>query len=163
MKALGPNAAHLIDRRGEHVLAGVLLHVLEPAGPVDVARDDLDGRVADPTHGDLDLALDQVDDRAVLPLDDVEHAGAAERAGVEGLAARRRVERGAIEHDARAASGVADAHQPGVEGLEIRVEVVETLGHGRMTGSGTPASLNPLARSRQLSQRPHGRPSGSGS
>jgi hypothetical protein len=40
MKAHRPRAAHAQNRRGQHVLPGVLLHVIEPPRPVDLAMDD---------------------------------------------------------------------------------------------------------------------------
>ena len=103
------------------------------------------------------LALDDVHNRAVVSVDDVDHAGAANRSGIERLTAGCRVERGAIEHDAGAAGDVADVDDTGIELGEIRIGVIETLGHECSTGSVMPASRKPLARSRQLSQRPHGR------
>ena len=49
-----------------------------------------------------DVAFDDVHDAAVVLVDHVDDTGVAERAGVERLAAGRRIEGGAIEHDAAA-------------------------------------------------------------
>ena len=52
-----------------------------------------------------------------------------------------------------------------VEQAQRAVGVIKTGRHSAVasSGSATPASVNPLARRTQLSQRPHGRPSGAGS
>ena len=58
------------------MLAGVLLHVLEAAGPINP-----------PAHRPrLDLALDQMHDAAVVFVDDIDDASGAKRAGIERLA-----------------------------------------------------------------------------
>ena len=101
--------------------------------------------------------------RTVVSIDDVDYAGAANRSGIERLTAGCRVERGAIEHDAGAAGDIADVDDKGIELCEMRIGVIETLGHDGSTGSVIPASRKPFARSRQLSQRPHGVPSDRGS
>ena len=90
MKTHGLRTGLALERRGEQVLPRVLLHVIEPAIPVDV-----------PAHPAilLELAIDDVRDVAVLAVEHVEHPGLADRAGVEGLAAGRRIERRAIEHE----------------------------------------------------------------
>ena len=128
VKALGPRAGEPVERRREHVLAGVLLHVLEAARPVDRAR------------GTRSLAaasrFDHVQDRAVVPIDDVDDARAAERAGVERLAAGCRIERGAVEHDGRRPSCAPTPTICGVELGQVRIGVVETLGHDGRTSTG---------------------------
>ena len=78
MEAFGADAEQPIERRRQHVLAGVLLHVIEAPRPVDLAADDLAG---------LQGSGDDVRDRAVLAIDHVGHRRAAERAGIERLAA----------------------------------------------------------------------------
>ena len=75
------------------MLTGVLLHVIEPAGPVD-----------DAVHRVVrERRVQHVQDVAVLLVDDVDDAGAAQRAGVERLPAGGRIEGGAIEDHARPA------------------------------------------------------------
>ena len=76
MEADGSDLEQAIERGRQHVLAGVLLHVLEPARPVDPAVH----------RPGLDLALDDVHDAAVFVIDDVDDARGAERAGIERLA-----------------------------------------------------------------------------
>ena len=108
----------------------------------------------------------------------------AERSRVVRLSAGRRVERRAIEHHDGTAVGGRRRDHGGVELDAGRIGVVEAFGHGShdfpgdtpfpatrpgcrcplsSSGSRTPASANPLARSTQLSQRPHGAPPGPGS
>ena len=54
-----------------------------------------------PRTGPLaDFPFDHVDDAAVVFIDDLDDAGAAERASIERLAAGRGIERRAVEHDA---------------------------------------------------------------
>ena len=48
VEALGADAEQPIERRRQHVLAGVLLHVIEAPRPVDLAADDLAGLQASP-------------------------------------------------------------------------------------------------------------------
>ena len=99
------------------MLAGVLLHVVEPARPVDRTLD------AVPRHG----RIEQVRDPVAL-IDDVDHRRRAEAPGVERLAAGGGVEGGAIEVDSSAV--VAPLDHRGVEGGEVGVGVVEAAGHG---------------------------------
>ena len=109
MEALGAHAADTIERRRQHVLAGVLLHVIEAPRPVD--RGPL---TPSPSRAPSRApTLDDVHNRAVVSIDDVDDPRAAERAGVERLAAGRRIEGGAIEHDAGAAADVADVDDAG--------------------------------------------------
>ena len=88
------------------MLAGVLLHVVEASGPVDVARD----RIA------VDRRAQHVRDPLSL-VDDVRHLGAAEPSGVVRLAAGGGVERRAVEVDSPAVVGAIDNHR--LEGREI--------------------------------------------
>ena len=66
VEALGAHAEQPIERRRQHVLAGVLLHVIEAARPVDLAVHDLAGASAVPD--------DDVHDRAVVAIDHVDDA-----------------------------------------------------------------------------------------
>ena len=47
--------------------------------------------------------------------------------------------------------------------LQSKEQLLDRVGHAYSVGSGSPASANPLARSRQASQRPQARPSSAGS
>ena len=89
MKALGPGVQQAIEGRRQHVLAGVLLHVIEAAGPVD--------RAADPRG--VRRAIDDMQDPPIVGVDDVQDLRARQRADVERLAARGRIERRPIEDD----------------------------------------------------------------
>jgi hypothetical protein len=71
------------------VLPRVLLHVIEPARPVDRATH---------TRPAAEGSLYDVSDLAVLTIDHIDDARLAERSRVERLPARGRIERGAIEH-----------------------------------------------------------------
>src|SRR5687768_21829 len=100
------------------MLTRMLLHMVESARPVHVPPD---ARVG------LELAIDKVADGAVFLLEDVEDVGVAERAGIEGLPARRRIERRAIENDLPSiALQVYFAHHS-VELDQIRVGIVQTI------------------------------------
>ena len=108
-----------LERRRQQVLPGVLLHVIEPAHPVDV-----------PAHTRvlLELAIDEMADGAVLLLEDIEHLGLVERARVERLAARGRIERRPIERHLPLLPLLLDVADDGIEFDQVGVGVVETLG-----------------------------------
>ncbi len=153
--------AHLqraIERGRQHVLAGVLLHVVESPCPIDA-----------PVHGSRrQLAVEDVQDAAVVPIDHVHDRRGAEVADVEWLPAGRRIKRRAVEEDANEASmsirSRFDSHDRRVELGDVGIVVVNAVGHGiPVAGSSIPASANPRARMRQLSHLPHGAPDGSGS
>jgi len=69
------------------MLAGVLLHVIEAARPVNAAIN------ASPAHG----AIDHVENLVVLEIANIEDIGFTELAAVIGLAAGSRVKMGLIE------------------------------------------------------------------
>jgi hypothetical protein len=148
----GLHAEQPIEGRRQDVLAGVLLHVIEPPRPVDLAAHAL-------AHGDRHAR--DVDDLAILAVDDLDDVGRAEPPHVERLPARRRIERRPIEHDVRTPVDLVTGDDRRVERSQRRIRVIQAFSH--RAGSATPASSNPFARRRQLSQRPHGRPSGPGS
>ena len=102
------------------MLARVLLHVIEPAGPVDL-----------PTHlvPRRKGRLDNVRNAAVGEIDDPGNANAVQHAGVEWLTAGRRIERRAIEDNSRAAVDVEDVSDAGGESGQVRVGVVKALCH----------------------------------
>src|SRR5687767_10559691 len=118
MKAYGPRASLALERGGQQMLTRVLLHMVEAPRPVHVPPN---ARVG------LELTIDKVSDRAVFLIEHVEDIGLTERPGVERLAARRRIERGAIENDLPSiALQVHFAHHS-VEFNQVRVRVVETI------------------------------------
>ncbi len=123
MEADRPDLQQAVERRRQHVLAGVLLHVLEAARPIDP-----------PAHRTArNLPFDHVHDAAVVFVDDVDDAGAAERAGIERLAAGRGIEGRAVEHDGVTCGDAGHRlgrHDRGVELGGVRVGVVDALGHG---------------------------------
>ena len=109
-------AEELVQHGREEVLAGVLLHVVEAAGPVHAA-----------VHGrPVDRVGEQVGD-AVTLVHDVHHRGAAEGPGVVRLAARGGIEGGAVE--VYSAAAVGTVHDGGVEVAQVGVGVVEAEGH----------------------------------
>src|SRR5262249_31778153 len=77
----------------------------------------------------LDLALDEVDDRAVVGLLGVDHRELAEPAAVAELPAGLGIERGAVEHDRRAGLAGRDRDDLGVEPPEVGIVVVQAVGH----------------------------------
>ena len=83
------------------MLAGVLLHVIEAPRPVDLA-------VCFASWLPHSGLLDDVHDRPVVFVDDVEDARSAEKTGVKRLAARGGIERCAIEADEDAAVAFLD-------------------------------------------------------
>ena len=142
MKADRPRAEQLVERRRQHVLSGVLLHVVEPPGPVDLSVD----HVARSRFPVLGVEFGHVRDRPVLFVHDVDDAEWTEQAGVERLAARRRIERRAVEREGEAIVAPIDPCDRGVKGPEIRVGVIEAVGHR--------ASTIPFWRTRTEDARP---------
>jgi hypothetical protein len=138
------------------MLPGVLLHVLESARPID-----------DTVHiAGFDPALHDMQDGTIVSVDDIHDRRGSEPSCVERLSARCRVERRSIEDGGGAPVVHLDAQHARIELGHVGVVVIQTLGQratSRVTGSVMPACANPRARSRQLSQRPHGAPDGNGS
>jgi hypothetical protein len=129
VKAFGANAEEPIEGGRQDVLPGVLLHMIETARPIDAA--------VDLTFSQL--PFNDVRDRAVVSIDDVDHPCAAEIAHVVRLPARRRIERGAIEHGHEPSLDSAgdrpgtpldalDADHRRVELLRVRIGVVDAIG-----------------------------------
>ena len=117
------------------MLARVLLHVIEPPRPIDIAVD-----VASSLH----LTIQYVDDTAVLEIHDIEDARRTKGAGIERLTAGRRVKRRDIECYGGTAIHIDRVHNCRVEGRQIRIGVVQAgrrrhglwaLGVGRLLGS----------------------------
>ena len=110
--------SQLVERGGEQVLAVVLLHVIEPASPVDLGRD-LAG---------VQRLGEEVQHRAI-PLLGVEDLHTAQRPPIAGLAAPFGIERAAIQDCGGPPIQLADLQHAGAKGPEVGVLEVETLGH----------------------------------
>jgi len=110
--------SQLVECGGEQVLAVVLLHVIEPARPVDLGRDlaGLQRLGEDVKHG-------------APPLLGIGDLHTAQRAPVAGLAAPFGVERRAIEDRGGPSVQLADFQHAGAEGPEVGILEVEALGH----------------------------------
>ena len=119
VEALGPCPREPVERRGEHVLPCVLLHVLEAPGPVDPSADRSRGQ----------FPFDHMKDRPVVSIHHIDDGDVAEPAGVERLPSGCRVERGPVEHDGRPPVVRLGADDLRVELRHVRVGVVETFGH----------------------------------
>src|SRR5579864_1075533 len=118
MKGDGGPPKAFLKHGGKQVLAGVLLHVVETASPIDAAVN----------RAGLKLAVDYMDD-FVLFVANVEHVGVAEFAEVMGLAAGSRIEPGGVEHDGPRGRAVVTFRLAGeyarVEFAEKGIVVVE--------------------------------------
>ena len=113
---------------GDDMLTGVLLHVVEPPRPVDMAAHLR-------AYGQRLVA--QVGDDAVF-LVYIQHAGIAQRAEVGGLAAALGVEGGAVKGDGKAVfHGLAGRHHGG-EVLRIGIFIVELDGVHQSSFSTSP-------------------------
>ena len=159
VKADGPDVEQMIERRGQHVLSRVLLHVIEPPRPVDRAVNVLPGLQAgssgpgrfggsERTRPPRGKRGKHVSDAAVLGIEDVDDGQSAERASVERLSARGRIESGAVEGDERASVALRRAGDRRVKLAEVRIRVIQPIGHGC-----GPVSRRPAAR-RKTSRRP---------
>ena len=145
---------------GEEVLAGVLLHVVEAAGPVDVALD---------FGAEGERLADVVPDLAVLVFFDgvdgnvegcARGGDGAEQAGVIGLAAAGGVEGGAVEGDlpdgfTSGAGELTDIDNSSGERLEERIGVIEPFGDRHSLTPGP--AMRDFARSKKRG-RPRGSP-----
>ncbi len=119
MKAGRPHSRTAIERGREEVLARVLLHVIESARPVDLARY---GRAG------FNGCFEDVPDPFV-GIHDVDDANAAKRPRIVGLAARGWIERGLIEHDFKSCAGLFARQHARREFTNEWIGVVETR-HG---------------------------------
>ena len=88
------------------MLPGVLLHVIEPPGPVDPSMDGL----SDGQH-----SVDGVRDGPVFILDHVDDWQPSERASVRRLPSRCRIESRPVEHDGCPPVVLRDARHRRVE------------------------------------------------
>src|SRR5258708_37221400 len=93
MEADGLDMEQLLNHRRKKMLAGMLLHMIEAARPVDFSRRvaKREGRVQHVHH-----AVVTVDNF----VDNFAHGDTAERTDIEGLAARAGIECSAVEHHA---------------------------------------------------------------
>ena len=108
-------AVQRAQQAGENVLPGVLLHVVEPAGPVDGSLH---------FGADLHRAVTGVENHAVCFMD-IRDLDCAHGAVVRRLSAPLRVEGGAVQHYGPAGFGFFTGEHPGGEGGEIGVLVIE--------------------------------------
>jgi hypothetical protein len=106
-------------------------HVIEAARPVDGAADDF---------ARFQRAAHDVRDSAVVAIDHVGHRRAAERAGIEGLAAGGWIKRRLIEHHVQAAVGRLDGDDRRIKRLAVRLGVIQALGHTSSRCGGTMGS-----------------------
>ena len=104
---------------GEDVLAGVLLHVVEAAGPVQAPVDFTGGQFGG-----------QQVERAFVGRLDVQDGDVVEVAEVAGLAAALRVEGGAVEDHGGLAIYLQALHNASTKLAQIRIIVVQKVGHG---------------------------------
>lgn len=118
MERDGGQAKTFLKHGGEQVLAGVLLHVVETAGPVDAAFDTAGG----------DGTIDDMEDVFVLEIADVEYVGFAEFAQVAGLTAGGGVEVGLVEEHTPAGGVVAG------EGIGQRLALEDVRGEVVLEG-----------------------------
>ena len=127
MKADGLDAEQPDERSREHMLTRVLLHVIESTRPVHDSANSL----PDTRH----RSIDNVHNSATLIVDHVDHAGCAQRSGIERLTTCGGIKRRAIEAHAVADAVDASGHKPfntddgGVEFAFIRVVVVQAFCH----------------------------------
>src|SRR4029078_337762 len=103
------------------MLTRMLTHVLE--SPVPTNRAVYSSR--------LQLPFDHMPDHTVISIDDVDHPGGTEPAGIERLPACGRIERGPSPQGFAGVSPRFDPQDRRVEFGEVGVGVVETLGHDR--------------------------------
>ena len=107
------------------MLPRVLLHVIEAACPIDLA---VHG-IASFEFYVLSSQFRHVSDRSVLLVDDLDDSERAEAAGVERLAAGGWIEGGAIQRHQQAIVAAIEARDRRVKRPEIRVGVIEAVGH----------------------------------
>ena len=88
VKALGARMADRLERGGEQMLSGMLLHVIEPPSPVDHASD---------VRARFERPVENVHKPRFLTVDHVQHHAAAQDAQVVRLPAPRGVESGGGE------------------------------------------------------------------
>ena len=132
----------LLEHRREHVLPGVLLHVIEAAEPVD-------GALALHRPG-IERPGEVVRD-AVLFIGDIQHGHTGDGPGIEGLPPGGGIEGGAVEVDGAPVGGAF--HDARGELAQVGIGVIEAVGHGDTAivadgecGCATPARLGTVER-----------------
>lgn len=102
MEGNGGKAEAFLKHCGEEMLSGVLLHMIESAGPLDATFDWAGG----------EFLVDDVDDVVAL-IADVEDVGFSEEADIVRLAAGGGIEGGLVENDFPGGNGAAGAGDGG--------------------------------------------------
>jgi hypothetical protein len=156
METLGAGGEQPIERRREHVLPGVLLHVIETARPVDTPHD--------ARTGCQRATLDDVQHVAPLVVDDVHDARGVQRAGIERLPSGGRVEGGAVQPDDLPAVGRPDVEHGRLELRRVAVSVVDAFSHESEQDRARPPRRTPWrggGRNRSVRRRGHRRLDGS--
>jgi hypothetical protein len=134
MERFGLKAEKLDERRGKQMLAGVLLHVVDPARPIDLALDRANRNCRRRVmHNVVRYAYLGSDGRSWRIRDrhirDFQDFHLAETAEVVGLAARSWVECGAVQNDFPAVAFALAGNDVRFEFFLKRIVVVEPLGH----------------------------------
>lgn len=114
---------YLDKRRREDVLPGVLLHVIKPPGPIDLARNLLPllGQRSFQAVADVTVHFHHVDD-----------ADAAQLAQIAGLPSPCRVKGSAVQHHVRCPVGFRPPFQHACfKGVQIRIVIVQSVVHSR--------------------------------
>ena len=109
-----------IQCRRQQMLAGMLLHVVESAGPVHLTGYGSAAR---------ERRCQDMNDRILI--DNVDHFCTTELAVVEGLTARCRIEGRAVERNRRPAVVLEAARHSGAEGTAVGIGVVNAVCHRR--------------------------------
>jgi hypothetical protein len=109
------------ERRGENVLTRVLLQVIKPTQPVNLAVD----TIADLGHG----SLDHVQHAIAFDVDAINYSSLAKRPGVSRLPTSGWIKRSAIKDDCDLSIiALADADDGRVKLKQARIVVVESFG-----------------------------------
>jgi hypothetical protein len=136
VKALRPHVEQPIERGGQDVLPGVLLHVIDAPLAIDRAPHRIAGL-------QRDRAFDHMTDVAIFFIDHVHDFRADTRRGqrprIERLSAGRRIERGAVEAHPRTLAIRGDARHGRVEFEDGRIGVIDA----RRRRHHTPREMTP--------------------
>ena len=137
VKAHGAQTVQFLEDGGEQVLAGVLLHVIEAAVPIDQCPR-LAGRIGGQRRGQA------MRDASIVFVRDFDNRDAAECAEVERLPAGSGIEGRAVQVYGCGVGGAVD--NAGGELAQVGVGVVEAVGHG---DTDIVAQLQPVANRRR--------------
>jgi hypothetical protein len=111
------------------VLARVLLHVVQPARPVDPSSYDITARRR--------RTLDHVQHTIIAIVDTLDHTHAVERARVARLTTASRIKRSAIENDSRPAThAIAKIDDASFKLNQMRIGIVETFSYWHLFNHG---------------------------